>query len=418
MAGWLKKLFSPSQGRGQTPTADLPPLTDSDFEFLLDQLLQGISRGWQPDRLEVFIADLGVRGKVTAWEAWLERFSTQILSQAQRPQQQQIGTKLFFVSNAFKGSPKLQRFARAFAESGQLLLTGQGKVNVEIWEYDGADQLAEPAPSSAVTPVTLETAEIASPEVPAAAPEELPTETSEQPLEAVPEAMPASPERTAACVEEPSISPEAEPESAPEPVAMAEPPNPEDTGNGGNTTVADPVSSPAVPGDDSMMTIEALFKAGLTKAEEGDFLGAIALWDQVKVLNPELAAVWHNRGSAFAYLKRYDEALISLDRAIQLAPDNVLVWNDRSAVLMALEQWQAALESWNKTIELQEDLTEAWYQRGLTLEQLHKPENAQINYRRVLSLQPDFTQAQVRLDALEAILNAPVSPLPADPWAE
>lgn len=117
MAGWLKKLFSPSQGRGQIPTVDLPPLTDADFEFLLAQLLQGISRGWQPDRLEVFIADLGIRGKVTAWEAWLERYSTQILAQAQPPQQQQIGTRLLYISNAFKNSPKLQRFARAFGDT-------------------------------------------------------------------------------------------------------------------------------------------------------------------------------------------------------------------------------------------------------------------------------------------------------------
>lgn len=104
-------------------------------------------------------------------------------------------------------------------------------------------------------------------------------------------------------------------------------------------------------------TIESLFQAGLTKADQGDFVGAIADWDQVIEINPTISAVWHNRGSALGRLKQYDQALESLKQAILLAPDNVLIWRDHSYVLMALEQWQAALKSWNTTIELQEDLT-------------------------------------------------------------
>ncbi|ANV90707.1 tetratricopeptide repeat protein [Picosynechococcus sp. PCC 8807] len=379
MAGWLKKLFSPSQGRGQTPTVDLPPLTDADFEFLLAQLLQGISRGWQPDRLEVFIADLGIRGKVTAWEAWLERYSTQILAQAQPPQQQQVGTRLLYISNAFKNSPKLQRFARAFGDTGQQLVTGRGKIAIEIWEYAGADQLAEQE----------------------VAPENTPT--SAQPQEASPE------------VTEPVVTPEAEMMAEPLP-ETPETINPE--ASEPPTQEAPEEFTQETTTEDTTQTIEALFQAGLTKADQGDFAGAIAAWDEVIELNPTIAAVWHNRGSAFGRLKQYDQALESLKQAILLASDNVLIWRDHSYVLMALEQWQAALKSWNTTIELQEDLTEAWYQRGLTLEQLNKLENAQINYRRVLHLAPDFAQAQERLEAIEAVLNAPSSPLPTDPWAE
>ncbi|MBV5261971.1 tetratricopeptide repeat protein [Synechococcus moorigangaii CMS01] len=385
MAGWLKKLFSPSQGRGQTPTADLPPLTDTDFEFLFEQLLQGIARGWQPDRLEVFIADLDVRGKVTAWEAWLERYSTRILAQSPLPQQQQIGTRLLFVGNAFKNSPKLERLARAFNETGQQLVTGRGKLTVEIWEYEGADQLAEmaaAAPAIAPEATTLE-------QTPATAP----------PIQA--EAIPSETET--------------DPVTEPEAIAPGDP-APEDQPLEPNTISLEPGTAP--PTEDTAPTIEALFKAGLNKADQEDFAGAIAAWDEVITLDPAIPEVWHNRGSAFGRLNQYDQALESLEQALQLAPDNVLIWRDHSYVLMALEQWQAALSSWNKTIELREDLAEAWYQRGLTLEQLNKPENAQINYRRVLQLVPDFTQAQERLDALDDLLNAPFSPLPTDPWTE
>ncbi|SMQ83499.1 tetratricopeptide repeat protein [Synechococcus sp. 7002] len=378
----VKKAIFSLSGSGPNTHRRPSPLTDADFEFLLAQLLQGISRGWQPDRLEVFIADLGIRGKVTAWEAWLERYSTQILAQAQPPQQQQIGTRLLYISNAFKNSPKLQRFARAFGDTGQQLVTGRGKITIEIWEYDGADQLAELETTPENTPVP-EYSQEASPETvePVVTPE---VETAAEPLSEMPE----------------TINPE-EPET---PIQEM----PEET-----TQEITETTTEGTP-----QTIESLFQAGLTKADQGDFVGAIADWDQVIEINPTISAVWHNRGSALGRLKQYDQALESLKQAILLAPDNVLIWRDHSYVLMALEQWQAALKSWNTTIELQEDLTEAWYQRGLTLEQLNKLENAQINYRRVLHLVPDFVQARERLEAIEAVLNAPSSPLPTDPWAE
>jgi tetratricopeptide (TPR) repeat protein len=377
MAGWLKKLLSPSPGRGQAPILDLPPLTDSDFEFLFDQLLQGTARGWQPDRLEVFMADLGVRGKVTAWEDWLERYSTKILTQAQPPQQHLVGTRLLFLSNTFRNSPKLERLAKAFATTGQQLVSGRGKIRAEIWEYDGADALAEAAP-----PDTRR-------ETPAVA--ESPEPIATEPVAAPPSADVPTAETT-------SIDPAPAANTKDSPSLVVETPTP-----------------------DEAQTLQTLFKEGLLKAEQGDFPGAIAAWDEVIRLKPTLAEVWHNRGSALGRLEQYEEALISLDQARQLAPDNLLVWRDRSYILMNLGQWEAALDSWNQTIALREDMAEAWYQRGLTLEQLHKPDNAAINYRRVLALVPEFDQAKERLMALEKnnIRPGTAPSLEAkDPWAD
>ncbi|WP_024546603.1 tetratricopeptide repeat protein [Picosynechococcus sp. NKBG15041c] len=401
MAGWLKKLFSPSQGQGQTSTTDLPPLTDADFEFLFEQLLQGIARGWQPDRLEVFIADLGVRGKVTAWEAWLERYSTKILAQSPPPQQHLIGTRLLFVGNAFRNSPKLGRFAKAFAEIGQQLVTGRGKITATIWEYDGVDALAEteaiaaPAPEIILDPRTLLESEPTS--ALAATPTAEIAGTPDAPETIISPTVVEAEVEVAVAAEELPMETETESPIPATTTEMAEASEPKDLGP----------------------TIEALFKEGLAKAEVGDFSGAIAAWDQVIAIQPTIAEVWHNRGSALGKQGQYAKALSSLEQACQLAPDNVLIWRDQSYVLMALEQWETALKSWNHTIELRDDMAEAWYQRGLTLEQLHKPENAVINYRRVLSLVPEFEKAQERLTALEGIGANPAPVTEAtDPWTD
>lgn len=354
MAGWLKKLFSSAEGKQtQTLTSDLPPLTDSDFEYLLDQLLQGIAHGWQPDRLEMFIADLGIRGKTPEWEAWLERFSTRILAQTQAQQQRQIGSRLLFVANAFSASPKLQRLAKAFAQIGQQLVTGQQELPTElIWEYDGADRLTS-----------------------------LPEEGSVSQVQTIAMVSPAA-----------EVDPVVTPETTPPPQTPAPAaPTPE-------------VPTPAAESTPELTyteQLQTLFNRGLAKADQHDFIGAIADWDEVLKMNDQIPQVWHNRGSAFGCLGEFEAAFECFEKALNLAPDSVVVWKDRSYALMKLERWQDALGSWNRTIELRDDVAEAWYQRGYTLERLNKIDNALINYRKAVELAPDFEQARLRLDLLQ-----------------
>ncbi|MGB2927101.1 MAG: tetratricopeptide repeat protein [Limnothrix sp.] len=370
MAGWLKKLLSSSntsRSKHQTASDDLAPLTDSDFEFLLDQLVQGLAHGWQADRVEVFISDLGSRGKPKAWEAWLESFSTRILAQSPEQQQRQLGTRLIYISDAFKASPKLQRLSAAFAKTGQQLVTGraEGILNL-IWEYDGNDSM------SATIPV--ESTEI-TPEVPVISP--------------APATDPAA--------DTTKIQATASAESSAATVIQSEPTSPE-------PEATQPTAA----------ALEDLFNQGLAKADAGDFIGAIADWDQVLKINDQIPQVWHNRGSAFGCLGEFEAALGCFDKAIEILPSGVVAWKDRSYALMKLERWEEALESWNHTVELRDDVAEAWYQRGCTLEQLRKFDNAQINYRRALSIEPDFEQARQRLEVIQQALPSS-NP---DPWSE
>lgn len=361
MAGLLKKLFvsDSSRSQNQTLASDLPPLTDSDFEFLLDQLLQGLAHGWQPDRAETFMLDLGDRGKPSDWEAWLKNFCARVTAQSPLTQQRQMGTRLLYISEALNHSPKMQRLALVFSQYGQQLVTGRQDTTLDlIWEYNGADAIATVAPQP---PVTATATEI----------------------------NPATQIQTP------------EPEPIP-PTAVPEPATP----------IAPDNATSQAAHQSHQELIETLFNQGLVKADQGDFTGAIADWDEVLKLNDQIPQVWHNRGSAFGCLGQFPEALEAFDRAIAIAPDSVVAWKDRSYALMKLERWQEALESWNSTIDLRDNVAEAWFQRGCTLEQLSKFDNAQINYRKAIALEPDFEQAKARLTALQTMRPNP------DPWSE
>ncbi len=401
MAGLLKKLFSsdkPKTKKQPLPGDNLPALNDSDFEFLLDQLLQGLAHGWQPDRVEVFMLDLGSRGKAPAWESWLKNFSARILAQSQRTQQRQIGTRLIYIGDALNHSPKLQRLSKVFAQYGQQLVTGQkeGTLNL-IWEYDGPDAAAAPAaePVQDAQPLT----EVKpAPVTPEPAPQ---TVTPQPTTETVIQSSATAANDTV--VQSPTTEVTTTPTPEPTPTEPAAP--------AAQPQTAEPVSPQSE-------ALQALFNRGLSKADQGDFAGAIADWDEVLKMNAQIPQVWHNRGSAFGCLGQFEAALECFDKAIAILPTGVVAWKDRSYALMKLERWQEALESWNHTIELRDNVAEAWFQRGCTLERLGKMDNALINYRKAIALEPDFAQAKQRLELLESGDQSTSSSPNPDPWGD
>jgi eukaryotic-like serine/threonine-protein kinase len=48
---------------------------------------------------------------------------------------------------------------------------------------------------------------------------------------------------------------------------------------------------------------------------------AVAAFDQAIALDSNLAEAWSNRGAALWSLRRFQEAIASVDRALQLQPD-------------------------------------------------------------------------------------------------
>ncbi|NEP46571.1 MAG: hypothetical protein F6K35_48210, partial [Okeania sp. SIO2H7] len=57
-----------------------PPLTDTDYDFLFNELLEGIARGWTQDRILQFFEGLGERGNPAGWKDWLRRFGDRLMA--------------------------------------------------------------------------------------------------------------------------------------------------------------------------------------------------------------------------------------------------------------------------------------------------------------------------------------------------
>ncbi|WP_295613212.1 hypothetical protein [Chamaesiphon sp. GL140_3_metabinner_50] len=79
---WFRKLFGGGTGKAinRFPAAELPPLDDTDREYLFMQLLEGVAHGWQQPRAIGFFNKIRQRVRKSEWLEWLERFGQNLLA--------------------------------------------------------------------------------------------------------------------------------------------------------------------------------------------------------------------------------------------------------------------------------------------------------------------------------------------------
>jgi tetratricopeptide (TPR) repeat protein len=66
---------------------------------------------------------------------------------------------------------------------------------------------------------------------------------------------------------------------------------------------------------------DAYFDQANQQYMEGNFLGAIACYDQVLHIKPDYHEAWFNRGVALAELGQFEEGIASYDQALHFKPD-------------------------------------------------------------------------------------------------
>jgi ABC-type phosphate transport system substrate-binding protein len=82
------------------------------------------------------------------------------------------------------------------------------------------------------------------------------------------------------------------------------------------------------------------------------------------------------RGTAFANLDRNQEALSSLNRALEMDPNNVAAWIGKGNVLAQLGQLDEALFCFDKAIELNSSIAAAWQGKGKALQKMGREAEA------------------------------------------
>lgn len=120
-------------------------LTENDYEFLFNQLLDGVAHGWHLGKIIKFFSNLEPRSNITQWIDWVERFEKKI-NYSPDPSQKKVGAIMMRFGELTKPNDDLQKLGLLFYRIGNQLFLG--RTADIIWEYAGQDVARlEPQPA-------------------------------------------------------------------------------------------------------------------------------------------------------------------------------------------------------------------------------------------------------------------------------
>jgi tetratricopeptide (TPR) repeat protein len=321
---WIKRFFgqfiggsgslSPSQKRKLGQNQEAVALTDTDYEFLFNQLLEGIAHGWHEGRVLKFFDQLQERGKTKPWVSWLERFGEKVL--ASPAPNLPLAAQMMRFGELAQSFPKLEPIGHQAYLIGRQLYARETAEN-EVWEYSGPD---------------VELTDIDSLEFSAEEPngQQVNTYTVE--------------ELTAQLQTDTSLA-----ASLADQLGLDSP--------DANTIITalmkqfgeveEDLNNQPLP-----ETADGWLDRGLQQANIGDLDGAIASWDEALIMEPDLAEAWQHRGGALGNLGRLEEAIASFEKVLLLNPENQQAWFSRGLVLEAMGKIEEAISCYQKILEL------------------------------------------------------------------
>ena len=138
----------------------------------------------------------------------------------------------------------------------------------------------------------------------------------------------------------------------------------------------------------------------LTKYEE-----ALESINYALEIDPFYKTALPGKGLLLYHLARYEEALESFDRAVTINPTHEGAWNSRGVTLRRLARYNEALESFNKALTIDQIFKEAWNNRGVTLHDLTRYGEALESFDKVLNIDQNYDEAWYNKARTESMQN-------------
>jgi tetratricopeptide (TPR) repeat protein len=126
--------------------------------------------------------------------------------------------------------------------------------------------------------------------------------------------------------------------------------------------------------------------SGNDKADEEDYLGAIADFERAIELNPKNLNAYFNRAVALQVLEEFEQSAEDLNRVIAGQPTDAQAYFFRGIAFDELEQYDAAMSDYDKTLVLDPTFVEAYIYRAELLLLMNKEEAALYDYNIALTM--------------------------------
>jgi tetratricopeptide (TPR) repeat protein len=138
-------------------------------------------------------------------------------------------------------------------------------------------------------------------------------------------------------------------------------------------------------------------KAYLYRADsyfhKGDYVKAIADYDQTLKFKPNIAGAYNDRGIAYKRQGKYTQAVLDYDQALKLNPGLASAYSNRGLAYHEMGNYTQAVLDFNQALEINPDFTEIYYNRGNSFYAQGEYTLAIADYTQALKLNPKFVLA-------------------------
>ncbi len=326
-------------------------LNDSDYEFLFNQLLDGVTHGWHEGRILKYFEDLEERGKAKLWVLWLNNFREKVL--LSENSDLHLASKMMRLGELAQSFPSIESIGKISYDIGQELYVK--KTKSETWGYIDVETL------------NLTNNILTEPIFP-----------------------------SISFKEESLIVDDLEHVVLQDEDLVIDSPN---------KSISNLVNSQSLTADTSALS-KNYFKRGMEKFSLRDWGEAILLLDKALAINPSFSIAWYNRGKALRYLGDNDQAVSSFNNALTLDPQNIDFLDAKAQLLYDLQNWSESIKIWDQILNIQPSNYKVWYNKGRCLESMKQISKAIDSYKKALKIVPNLKPVLKRLRKLYDIKHS------------
>lgn len=140
-------------------------------------------------------------------------------------------------------------------------------------------------------------------------------------------------------------------------------------------------------------SVEELISLGGSKANRGDYRGAITNYDQALQINSNNPYAYFQRGTAYYQLGNKQAAIEDFNQVLRINPNNALAYFSRGYTRYNLKDYQGAISDYTQAIRLKPDDADVYLNRGLARYDLKEYKEAIADYNQAIRLNPNYSLA-------------------------
>ncbi len=125
---------------------------------------------------------------------------------------------------------------------------------------------------------------------------------------------------------------------------------------------------------------------GMSLVRLNRFEEALRSLEKAIEIDPLVANIWNNKGICLGNMSHLDEALKCLDMAIEIDPLSAYAWNNKGFWLGNMGRFDEALKCLDKAIQINPLYADAWNTRGTTLFNMGHIDEALISHKKAVEI--------------------------------